>query len=55
MKLVSCGADGTLWAINCERFTFRLDRESLKWEQMPGSFKQVRAPLPSSTHTRARP
>jgi hypothetical protein len=46
MKLVSCGADGTLWAINSERFTFRLDRESLKWEQMPGSFKQVRAPLP---------
>jgi hypothetical protein len=46
MKPVSCGADGTLWAINCERFTFRLDRESLKWEQMPGSFKQVRAPLP---------
>lgn len=41
MKLVSCGADGTLWAINSERFTFRLDRESLKWEQMPGSFKQV--------------
>jgi hypothetical protein len=54
MKLVSCGADGTLWAINSERFTFRLDRESLKWEQMPGSFKQVRSTAlndpPASVH-----
>jgi len=41
MKLVSCGADGALWAINSERFTFCLDRESKEWNQMPGSFKQV--------------
>lgn len=41
MKLVSCGADGTLWAVNHERFTFRMDREHMKWEQMPGSFKQA--------------
>jgi hypothetical protein len=47
MKLVSCGADGTLWAINSERFTFRLDREALKWDLMPGSFKQVPTPSPA--------
>jgi hypothetical protein len=41
MKLVSCGADGTLWGINQERFTFRFKKDTQEWVQMPGSFKQV--------------
>lgn len=58
MKLVSCGADGTLWAVNDERFTFRMDKERLRWEQMPGSFKQVCNMLSRSATTKngcARP
>ncbi len=41
MKLVSCGADGTLWGINRERFTFSMKRDTGEWVLMPGSFKQV--------------